>query len=301
MYRDHTLLLIGLYKNIFFGLFLGFVCFQLGFTQSTIQDRRGLLFFFLIDSSYNQMSLVQCTFALEKEIVSRERQAHMYQISAYYVAKMISEIPIKLSIPLLNVALIYWIAGLKKQFIAFVIFVVVECSILHCACALGLMVSAIVPAPEISALISDTVMILFLLFAGFNINLNNIPLPLRWIQWLSFLHYGYEALCINEFTGQQFSYNNTSTTYISTGDEALQNMSLSTGYGNLWKDVGIVIVMTFLFHCLAYLGLRKRCSLKRLKLTVVDTALPVVSNSRTTQHVMEMIHFSTPDLNIHSC
>ena len=57
--------------------------------------------------------------------------------------------------------------------------------------------------PDIN--VAMAVMPMFLLplmvFSGFFVQSDSIPVYFRWIQWISPMHYGFVALCLNEFTG----------------------------------------------------------------------------------------------------
>ena len=47
-----------------------------------------------------------------------------------------------------------------------------------------------------------------LLFGGFFININSLPIVANWIPYLSFLKWTFQALCINEFSGATFDCTN---------------------------------------------------------------------------------------------
>jgi len=55
---------------------------------------------------------------------------------------------------------------------------------------------------------------------GFYINIDNIPIYYKWIYYISFFRYSYEALLANEFRGLQFACNNSSC--IPTGTLSLK-------------------------------------------------------------------------------
>ena len=65
------------------------------------------------------------------------------------------------------------------------------------------------------------------IFGGFYINVNALPIVANWIPYMNYVRWIYEALCINEFTGLEFSCSNavSSGSCIKTGAEALSNLS----------------------------------------------------------------------------
>ena len=68
------------------------------------------------------------------------------------------------------------------------------------------------------------------LFGGFYINVNALPIVANWIPYISFIRWIFEALCINEFTGLNFSCSNavSSGSCVQTGKEALANLGFTS-------------------------------------------------------------------------
>jgi ABC-type multidrug transport system permease subunit len=53
--------------------------------------------------------------------------------------------------------------------------------------------------------IAPLLLIFFLIFGGFYINNDSIPVYFIWMKYWSFIRYGYEALVVNEFDGVTFT------------------------------------------------------------------------------------------------
>ncbi len=64
----------------------------------------------------------------ERAVISKERAAGMYRLSAYYVAKSVSEIPLVVLQPVIFWTIVYWMAGLDSsvRFIASVLLLVLS-------------------------------------------------------------------------------------------------------------------------------------------------------------------------------
>lgn len=58
----------------------------------------------------------------EREVVVKERKAGAYRLSAYYIAKMVSELPMLIIVPIVQLSVMYWMAGLGGP-IAFAMFI----------------------------------------------------------------------------------------------------------------------------------------------------------------------------------
>lgn len=59
------------------------------------------------------------TFPQERVMLAKERSVGMYRLSAYLLARMTSDLPLDLILPLVFLGIVYLMAGLKPTFTAF--------------------------------------------------------------------------------------------------------------------------------------------------------------------------------------
>lgn len=59
------------------------------------------------------------TFPQERAMLNKERGADMYRLSAYFLARTTSDLPLDLVLPVLFLVVVYFMAGLKASFYAF--------------------------------------------------------------------------------------------------------------------------------------------------------------------------------------
>ena len=57
------------------------------------------------------------------------------------------------------------------------------------------------PNIMIAQILSPLITVLFMLFGGFYVNTDNIPVYYIWLYYLSFFNYSFQILCYNEFGG----------------------------------------------------------------------------------------------------
>lgn len=64
--------------------------------------------------------------------------------------------------------------------------------------------------------------VIFIVFGGYYVNESTVPLPLRWVPKASLIRQGFEALCINEFSGLEFDASKEGD--VKTGEQALARL-----------------------------------------------------------------------------
>jgi hypothetical protein len=169
------------------------------------------------------MFAVLNVFPKEKVIVFRERSAKAYQGISYFLAKYFVEIPINMAPTLLLGTITFWLAGLNPKTFGYYLLILGYHNI--CAITAGLAIGAISPTVESATALGTPIIIIMVLFGGFYINVDALPIVANWLPYLSFLKWTFEALCINEFVGLKFSCGDaTKETCVTTGEQVLENL-----------------------------------------------------------------------------
>jgi ABC-type multidrug transport system permease subunit len=87
----------------------------------------GLLFFIGVFWGYFPLFTAIFTFPIERSIMAKERAADMYRVSAYFMARTLSDLPIELALTLLFILILYFMANLRRTFTAFCFTVAAVC------------------------------------------------------------------------------------------------------------------------------------------------------------------------------
>lgn len=157
--------------------------------------------------------------------MNRERAANAYDSFSYFVAKLVSELPTNVLPALLFGCILYWIVGLQPgRFGQFLGIIMLEALT---GIALGLAVSAFAPSIDAANALGPPLVVVALIFGGFLINLDSLPIVANWIPYLSFIRWAFEALCINEFTGLTFVCDGEYGACFQTGEEVLVGLSFA--------------------------------------------------------------------------
>jgi hypothetical protein len=194
----------------------------------------------------------------QKIIIKRERAAGTYRAFSGFFSKFISTLPLVYAGSLLLSIPIYWMVGFQKvaeKYLTFILIILVQS---HTANALGVSIGSFVPSARVGQVIAPLVVVIFLIFGGQFVNLDNVPNSLKWIQYLSFIAYSNKALAQNEFYGLNFSYpcpNNASNTCNTSGADAMKLYALDTP--TLWYCVLINFGLSIAFTIIGAIGFAK--------------------------------------------
>lgn len=135
--------------------------------------------------------------------MTRERASKTYCVSAYLASKTLSELPRTAVQAALFAVIAYWMVGLRETAASFFIFVLTLLLTVHAAESLALMTAAPFHDAQTAGAVAPIPIVLSLLFSGFLIPPEAMPVWLAWIRFVSFLYYGFNASMLNEFRDAQ--------------------------------------------------------------------------------------------------
>ncbi|EFC47894.1 abc transporter family protein [Naegleria gruberi] len=254
--RDKKVTMAKFVQNIVMSLFVGLIFLQLGYEQSNVQDRIGVLFFILTNQFLGSaMSSVSMMYD-EKPIFLRERGAKMYKVSSYFLARSVAEMPTMFFFPLLFGAIVYWMTNLNPNIERFFMFMFLLGVIGLTGQSLGLMIGTLMPNMGVAMAIIPLVNTVLMLFGGFYRNVNNLPNYTVWIYWTSLFHFGFEALVLNEFIGEKFVCPSTGVCAFPTGEAVIENLEMTSVMSNVWINVGLCFALALAYRIIGFLALR---------------------------------------------
>ncbi|OMO88104.1 ABC transporter-like protein [Corchorus olitorius] len=234
-------------------LIFGSVFWRMGRSQTSIQDRMGLLQVAAINTAMAALTKTVGVFPKERAIVDRERAKGSYPLGPYLLSKLIAEIPVGAAFPLIFGTVLYPMARLHPTLSRFGKFCGIVTAESFAASAMGLTVGAMVPTTEAAMAVGPSLMTVFIVFGGYYVNADNTPIIFRWIPRASLIRWAFQGLCINEFTGLKFDHQHSFD--IQTGEQALERLSFG---GSHIRDTVIAQSRILLFwYCTTYLLLEK--------------------------------------------
>lgn len=176
------------------------VWWRLGSGAGAIQDKLGVLTFFVVYVGFISAFTALTTFPAERDVLRRERQSGAYRLSAYYLARCAADIPVSCVFPLLVCGTIYWTTGLRDDAGAFFAFLGNILLLAQVAQALGALISAAVLDFSRAIVVASVAMFSFMLTSG--LYSTEVPPAFEWIKYVGFTTYGYSIAVFNEFPAE---------------------------------------------------------------------------------------------------
>jgi len=162
----------------------------------------------------------------------------MYKILPFYAATFVALIPLDTLPVLFNASAIYFVANLRHGAEHFFIYAGLLCLEYFVGVSLGMLISALIKNVEMAPRVAPAFVILFLMFSGFFLNDESVPVYMVWLKHISFIKYTFQGLCVNEFRGATFEEgcaaepdggNGTAAAnYCATGDDVLEQLSFDS-------------------------------------------------------------------------
>lgn len=238
-------------------LIVSLLWFNTPYDETSIPDRQGSMFFVLIYLSLNPMFYSIFIFPTEREVIQKERSAGMYRLSAYYFAKLVSELPALVLQPITMHLITYWVTGLNRSPYYLVSLIgILTSSFL--AQSIGLLIGASVSHFKRALTTAAIVGLGAMLMGGFYTK--RVPDWMNWAKYVSHVSYGFNILLRVEFQHATRTFNCakdsiydvclSNTTTVLTGQDILPNaVTLDVGIAEsfvvLWA---MIIILRVLFY-----------------------------------------------------
>ncbi|GAX76515.1 hypothetical protein CEUSTIGMA_g3961.t1 [Chlamydomonas eustigma] len=170
-------------------------------TDQAASDVGGLLFFELLYLSFSTLFQAIFSYPSEFAMLVKERQSGMYRLSAYYLARTASDLPMDCLLPTAMCWILYFMGGLRLSAAAFFgNWWAVMLGVLL-AQSSGLLIGATIMNIKNCLTISSVTMLTLMLVGGFYVR--GVPIWIDWLKYLSYIYWGWNLLLKIEFNGQE--------------------------------------------------------------------------------------------------
>jgi ABC-type multidrug transport system ATPase subunit len=122
VFKNVPLIIMVFVQSLIVMVLLGFTAFQIGLNQTDIQTRMGTLFFFPINTCFAAAEAIINVFPVDRQVITRERYASSYALSAFYLAKLISVLPLRVAATSIMATGLYFMASPSNDNQSFLMF-----------------------------------------------------------------------------------------------------------------------------------------------------------------------------------
>ncbi|KAK4524991.1 hypothetical protein GAYE_SCF07G2895 [Galdieria yellowstonensis] len=254
---------LTIFQVVFVALIVSFIWFRIPHNIDYLMDLMGALFFAGLFWGFFTMFQSLTSLPTEKPVLSKERASGAYRLSAYFIGKAVVEVPLDLIYPFFFSVYIYWMLNLNPEASRFILFLVFVGITVFTAQSIGLFIASVFMDFRKSQTLAAVFMLTSMLTGGFYVNDSQMPVWIRWIQYLSFIHYIYDSFMINQFKGEYFPCPPGNTSGVTSSGlkcpmTAEDIYSMRGVISNIGRGGNIAIVLAFgiAFRYFAFLALK---------------------------------------------
>ncbi|CAI2359700.1 unnamed protein product [Moneuplotes crassus] len=243
--RNPLMIKIRMMQTLVTAILCCLIFWDLEEDRQGVYGKAGLAFFVSINQTMTGMMGVLLVFILERPVFLREHANKTYGLTSYFITKSLVEAPFQLLFPIITSLIVYFPVGMTADFDKFLIFTLVLVVLVFSATSVGFFLGCLFDNSSVATPASMMVLLPYIIFGGYFVNLKDVYVWLSWLQYISPLRYSTEALLRNEFEDN------------SDYSEDFQRIYEGFDYNiGLWTCIGILTILSFVFRAGAYVALR---------------------------------------------
>ena len=138
-------------------------------------------------------------FPEQRLLFERERDANMYYTTTYLISKFLVQLPETALFTLIYQSICYWMVGFDSTFFElYLTLILCQLSV----GSVGLIVGCFANSAAQAMQMMPAAFVPFILFTNFLVSLNQIPVWIRWLQWIDPFKFVVDCLAITEYHNQ---------------------------------------------------------------------------------------------------
>jgi ABC-type multidrug transport system ATPase subunit len=222
---------------------------------TSITDRAGVIFIILVYMAFIGVNSTT-SLSTDKALFIREQASHTYGPLAFYMSKLLFDIPFDEIIVAVMSVLLYLVIGLDLEAGKLFFFSLVILILDFTTRGWGNFLLISLPNLEAASAATPFIVIIQLLFAGVFINYDSIPDYLKWLEYSSMFKYSWSACMINELD----DWDEDHWDGCDTGEEYEQSdmcdpLDFYSIEIDKWDNVLILLLIASITHFLSYVVL----------------------------------------------
>jgi len=192
----------------------------------------------------------------------KERTSGMYRLSAYYIARTASDLPMDCTIPTLFVIVVYWTGGLRSTPEAFFSNWLSVLLVTLVAQTWGMLIGASVMSIQSAQTITSILTLAFMLVGGFFVR--DVPDWVGWLKYGSFIWWAFNLVLKIEFNDRQIEDcggigNEPEKSVCEPVDDLSDSLNLPSDVNDsVWSDVVVLVAMLLVGRLIIYFILKRK-------------------------------------------
>lgn len=252
--RDWTLMYLRLFAHILVGLLIGALYYDIGNDGAKVLSNLGFLFFNMLFLMYTSMTITILSFPLEMPVLLKENFNRWYSLKSYYLAITVSDMPFQAIFCVIYLTIVYLMTSQPLEYARFGMFLAACLLVSFVAQSVGLVVGAAMNVQN-GVFLAPVMSVPFLLFSGFFVSFDAIPIYLRWITYLSYIRYGFEGTALATYSFDRPKLK-CSAPYCHFKSPMTTLEELDMVESSYSLDIIALVVIFFVLRVAAYLFLR---------------------------------------------
>lgn len=248
---------VTIFLNLLFGLIFDGAGGRDDSDADNLGSHFGALAMVTISSMFGAAQPIMLNFPMERPVFLREYSTATYGSVAYFITKILIELPLTYLQCIVAYTLTYFLLELRGSFFVLVTYAwLLGMSSASVAVIIGCSVKDVKSVAELA----PAVFVPQLLFAGFFVRTSFIPTWLRWAQYLCALKYALNLLTIEEFSRDGHCEMNTDNPSVSCAmsDNLLEANDIKVDEEAVY--IGVLLALFVSFRLIAAIILKRKAA-----------------------------------------
>ncbi|KAK2595270.1 hypothetical protein QQS21_006985 [Conoideocrella luteorostrata] len=201
-YRDPLGMTASIVEAILMGIVTGYIFFDLGRDQAGIRSRQGGLYTASGLQGYLVLLFEVYRMTIDIPTFDRESSDNCVNALPYVLSRRLARLPTEdLPVPFLFSVLVYFMSGFERTVSKFFIFFAI--TVLNHYVAVTCAMTCVVAVRHFAgaSLIANLAYTVQSIACGMFVQVNTIPVYVRWLKWTAYNFYAFSAYAGNEFEG----------------------------------------------------------------------------------------------------
>lgn len=269
-FRDTQYIKTRIYQKIMVAFFFGTAFYGLGVEGANIFSFRGVITFIVQNQLFGVVAPILNLFSAEKKIIQRERMSGLYTGYEVYYSKLVTEVILNFIYAVPYNLTVYYLIGLHRSLTVLISFLMIIFVVIVYGVSYGLTISTVTNSPSSAQVVGMTINVIFLLYSGAFSNPNTLSRFLKWVVWISPIHYAFRAIIHNQLGSIEIS--DAPSPLAVSGKKTVEDFGMQ-GFG-MWQCILAILLYSIVLQMIGSVTLHYK-TINNLKLSTKARATQV--------------------------